>query len=123
MPAYDEEDFMDYEEELPEFENEADLDDYLNDEEYELMNQIFPHAKKEMIDYQGWDNLALKKTILENNFDPDQSLKTLKKNFKKKKPEGMYCAKAFCCCISFSTNYMGPEVLTLGMRSAMRQKG
>ncbi|CAR25943.1 ZYRO0A11748p [Zygosaccharomyces rouxii] len=87
MVAYEDDDLMDYEEELPEFENEADLDEYLNDDEYELMNQLFPHVKKEMVDYQGWDNFALKKTIFETNFDPDESLKILKRSFKKKKSE------------------------------------
>lgn len=53
MVAYDDDDLMDYEEELPEFENEADLDEYLNDDEYDLMNQIFPRVKKEMLDYQS----------------------------------------------------------------------
>ena len=95
MVAYEDDDLMDYEEELPEFENEADLDEYLNDDEYELMNQLFPHVKKEMVDYQGWDSFALKKTIFETNFDPDESLKILKRSFKKKKSEGMYKRKAF----------------------------
>ncbi|MCG8711234.1 hypothetical protein JHU04_004636, partial [Brenneria sp. 4F2] len=72
-------------------EEEADLDDYLNDEEYELMNEILPQARKEMTDYQGWDNFALKRKILETNFDLPEALKQLKRAFKKKKAsEGMY---------------------------------
>ncbi|CDH09227.1 related to Elongation factor 1 alpha-like protein [Zygosaccharomyces bailii ISA1307] len=77
MPSFDEDDVMDYENELPDFEEEADLDDYLNDEEYELMNEILPQARKEMTDYQGWDNFALKREILETNFDLPEALKQL----------------------------------------------
>lgn len=91
MPSYDDDDVIDYENELPDFEEEADLDDYLNDEEYELMNEILPQARKEMTDYQGWDNFALKREILETNFDLPEALKQLKRAFKKKKAsEGMY---------------------------------
>ncbi|SJM88196.1 related to Elongation factor 1 alpha-like protein [Zygosaccharomyces bailii] len=85
MPSYDDDDVIDYENELPDFEEEADLDDYLNDEEYELMNEILPQARKEMTDYQGWDNFALKREILETNFDLPEALKQLKRAFKKKK--------------------------------------
>lgn len=46
MPSYDDDDVIDYENELPDFEEEADLDDYLNDEEYELMNEILPKLGK-----------------------------------------------------------------------------
>lgn len=91
MAGYDDDDVMDYENELPDFEEEADLDDYLNDDEYELMNEMLPQAKEGMADYQGWDNFALKREILESNFDLPEALKQLKRTFKKKKaPESMY---------------------------------
>lgn len=122
MAGYDEDELMDYEEELPEFETEAELDEYLNDEEYDLMNEVFANVKKEMVDYQGWDNFALKKTIFDTNFDLAESLKILRRSFKKKKPESMYKMKGIIItitvkiCISFSTNYPGSRKLTLRMR-------
>lgn len=36
-----------------------------------------------MTDYQGWDNFALKREILETNFDLPEALKQLKRAFKK----------------------------------------
>ncbi|KAL3237555.1 ribosome dissociation factor GTPase HBS1 [Nakaseomyces bracarensis] len=73
--------------EMPDFQDENEFDDYLNDEEYELMSSIFPQAKKEMSEYQGWDNLAVKLAIFDNDFDLDAAVTQLKRDFKKKKPK------------------------------------
>lgn len=77
----------DYSDEVPDFQDENEFDDYLNDEEYELMTSIFPQAKKEMAEYQGWDNLAVKLAIFDNDFDLEAALTQLKRQFKKKKPK------------------------------------
>lgn len=95
MAKYYDEDDMDYHSDVPEFQDESEFDDYLNDEEYGLMNDMFPRAKKEMADYQGWNNLALKLAIFDQNFDFDQAMIELKRIYRKKqsaqpKQEGMY---------------------------------
>lgn len=83
-------DDMDYEDEVPEFQDESEFDDYLNDEEYKLMSDMFPRAKKELADYQGWTNLAVKVAIFDHDFDFDNAMIELKRSYKKKKSEGMY---------------------------------
>lgn len=83
--AYDEEDYL-HEEDIPDFHDEAELDDYLNDEEYDLMNDMLPLVKKEMNEYHGWTNFDLKLALLDTDFDDKGALHDLKKRFKKKKP-------------------------------------
>lgn len=78
-------DAIDYENEMPDFQDEAEFDDYLNDEEYQLMTDLFPQAKKELQDFQGWDNLAVKLAIFDFDFNLDEALDDLKKTYKKKK--------------------------------------
>ncbi|QLL34870.1 hypothetical protein HG536_0H02450 [Torulaspora globosa] len=108
MPSYaDDDDAIDYENEMPDFQDEAEFDDYLNDEEFDLMNELFPKAKKEMQEYQGWDNLAVKLAIFDADFNLDEALTELRKAYKKKKkqpiaaaqplnpPNGMYFAWRF----------------------------
>ncbi len=90
--CYDEDDAIDYEEDIPDFQDEDEFDDYLNDEEYELLNQIFPTAKSELEEYQGWDNLTVKKALFEHNFDLTSAMIELKRKFKKK---GMYILLLF----------------------------
>lgn len=86
MPSYaDDDDAVDYEQGIPDFQDEGELDDYLNDEEFDLMNELFPQAKKELKEYQGWDNLAVKLAIFDSDFNLDEALIELKKTFKKKK--------------------------------------
>ena len=85
MADYDDDDYMS--DELPDFADEAEFDDYLNDEEYDLMNEVLPQAKKELSEYQGWDNLSVKLAIFENEFDLQAALTELKRKFKKKKPK------------------------------------
>lgn len=86
MPSYaDEDDSVDYENQVPDFQDEAEFDDYLNDEEYDLMADLFPKAKKELEDYHGWDNLAIKLAIFDNEFDMQDSLTQLKRTYKKKR--------------------------------------
>lgn len=85
MADYDDDDYMS--DELPDFADEAEFDDYLNDEEYDLMNDVLPQAKKELSEYQGWDNLSVKLAIFENEFDLQAALTELKRKFKKKKPK------------------------------------
>ncbi|AMD21053.1 HEL228Wp [Eremothecium sinecaudum] len=77
-------DELGYDDELPEFQDEAEFDDYLNDDEYELMMTVFPVAKKELQEYQGWDNLSVKLALFENNFELDKALLELKRQYKKK---------------------------------------
>lgn len=84
MPDLFKDEDLDYSSGVPEFEYEADFDDYLNDEEYELMNELFPRAKKELQDYQGWDNLSVKLAIFDSNFDFNEALLQLKRRYKKK---------------------------------------
>ncbi|CEP60740.1 ribosome dissociation factor GTPase HBS1 LALA0_S01e17876g [Lachancea lanzarotensis] len=87
-PAYDDDDGdYSYEDDAVEFQDEAALDDYMNDEEYELMNDMFPRAKKDLAEYQGWDNLKVKLAIFDHEFNLDEALKELKRDLKKKKPE------------------------------------
>ena len=85
MPSYADDDAIDYENEMPDFQDEAEFDDYLNDEEYQLMTDLFPQAKKELQDFQGWDNLAVKLAIFDFDFNLDEALDDLKKTYKKKK--------------------------------------
>lgn len=80
-------DDLSYQDDIPEFQDEAEFDDYLNDEEYNLMNQLFPKAIDELQDYQGWDNLSVKLAIFDNNFDFNASIIQLKRQYKKR---GMY---------------------------------
>lgn len=87
MSAYYDEDDLDYDDNVPEFQDEAEFDDYLNDEEYQLMNDIFPKVVAELADYQGWDNLSVKLAIFDHNFAVDEALIDLKRRYKKK---GMY---------------------------------
>lgn len=86
MPSYADDDKIDYENEMPDFQDEAEFDDYLNDDEYQLMSDLFPQAKKELQDYQGWNNLAVKLVIFDFDFNLDEALDELKKTYKKKKP-------------------------------------
>lgn len=92
MPQYYDDDDMDtdLQDEVPEFRDEAEFDDYLNDEEYQLMSEMFPRAKKELADYVGWDNLSVKVTIFDHEFNFDEAMIELKRSLKKKKTEGMY---------------------------------
>lgn len=85
MPSYTQDDAADYENEMPEFQNEGEFDDYLNDEEYDLMNEMFPRAKKALENYQGWNNLGVKLAIFDSEFDLDAALEELMKTLKKKK--------------------------------------
>lgn len=89
---YDEDDVADYDDEVPNFQDEDEFDDYLNDDEFELMKQLFPQAKKELQDYQGWDNLSVKVSIFDNNFELGPAMVELKRRFKKK---GMYYNMVF----------------------------
>lgn len=84
---YDDDDAVDCDDDVPDFQDEDEFDDYLNDEEFELMNQLFPLAKEQLADYQGWDNLAVKVAIFDHNFELEPALVDLKRRFKKK---GMY---------------------------------
>ncbi|SCU85548.1 LAFA_0D16314g1_1 [Lachancea sp. 'fantastica'] len=87
-PAYDDDDGdYSYDDDVVEFQDEAALDDYMNDEEYELMNDMFPRAKKELADYLGWDNLKVKLAIFDHEFNLDEALIDLKRGLKKKKSE------------------------------------
>ncbi|EJS42844.1 hbs1p [Saccharomyces arboricola H-6] len=78
-------DYSDGADEIADFQDEGEFDDYLNDDEYELMSQVFPSLKKELEGYQGWDNLSLKLALFDNNFDLESTLAELKKTLKKKK--------------------------------------
>ncbi|SCV03680.1 LAMI_0H10088g1_1 [Lachancea mirantina] len=50
---------------------------------------MFPRAKKELSEYQGWTNLSVKLAIFDSEFDFDQAMKELRRTLKKKKqPEG-----------------------------------
>ncbi|CCH58712.1 hypothetical protein TBLA_0A09240 [Henningerozyma blattae CBS 6284] len=82
---YDDDDLEDFHDDIPDFQDEQEFDDYLNDEEYDLMSQQFPQAKKALQDYQGWNNLAVKLAIFDSDFDLDQALINLKRTYKKKK--------------------------------------
>lgn len=53
-------DYSDGADDMPDFHDEGEFDDYLNDDEYDLMNEVFPTLKAQLQDYQGWDNLSLK---------------------------------------------------------------
>ncbi|SCV06191.1 LANO_0H24102g1_1 [Lachancea nothofagi CBS 11611] len=86
-PAYDEDADFDYQDEVPEFPDEAALDDYMNDEEYNLMSEVFPRAKQELVDYQGWDDLKVKLAIFDHDFDLNEAMVKLKRSLKKKKTE------------------------------------
>ena len=85
MAYYSDQD--DYNDDIPDFQDEAEFDDYLNDEEYDLINQTFPGLKKKMQEdnYVGWDNLAVKLALFDNDFDSDAAFASLRKQFKKKK--------------------------------------
>ena len=78
-------DYSDGADDMPDFHDEGEFDDYLNDDEYELMNEVFPTLKAQLQDYQGWDNLSLKLALFDNNFDLESTLAELKKTLKKKK--------------------------------------
>lgn len=95
MPSYagDDDDTIDYENEMPDFQDEAEFDDYLNDEEFELMNELFPKAKKELQEYQGWNNLAVKLAIFDADFNLDEALTELRKAYKKKKKQPIAAAQ------------------------------
>lgn len=82
---HNDDDMIDYQDQLPDFDDEADFEDYLNDEEYDLVNEMFPLAKKEMADFLGWSNLNIKVALLENDFNLNEALYQLQKTFKKKK--------------------------------------
>ncbi|CAL9727749.1 elongation factor 1 alpha-like protein [Monosporozyma unispora] len=84
MSQYDEEDYIN-EDEIPEFHDEGELDDYLNDEEYDLMNQVLPEVKEGMKDYHGWTTFNLKLAILDTDFGSKEALHNLRKHYKKKK--------------------------------------
>ncbi|SCU77592.1 LADA_0A01222g1_1 [Lachancea dasiensis] len=86
-PAYDDEADYEYHDEVPEFQDEAEFDDYMNDEEYNLMSEMFPRATKELTDYQGWDNLKVKLAIFDHEFDYEEAMIDLKRTLKKKKTE------------------------------------
>ncbi|CAL9736483.1 elongation factor 1 alpha-like protein [Monosporozyma servazzii] len=84
MSQYDQEDYIN-EDEIPDFHDEGELDDYLNDEEYDLMNQVLPEVKEGMKDYHGWTTFDLKLAILDSDFGSNEALLDLKKQYKKKK--------------------------------------
>lgn len=110
MPAYYDDDDIDYmDDDIPEFQDEADFDDYLNDEESNLMNSMFPIAKEELKDYQGWDNLTLKLAIFDNEFNLDSALKEMKKRYKKK---GMYYN-----CVHFPHFFFSTLLFLVGFSS------
>lgn len=81
---YADDDYV-YDEDIPDFHDENELDEYLNDEEYDLMMQIFPQVKEAMEEYQNWNNLDLKLAIFDCEFDTDAALDELKSKFKKQK--------------------------------------
>lgn len=94
MPAYDyDDDDLDYSDDggnsPMNFKTERDLDDYLNDEEYDMMGLIFP----EVLDYlksnhyYGYDNLTVKLAIFDSNFNIDEAKLELSEVLKQKKPE------------------------------------
>ena len=85
MSRYDEDDYYDEQGDLPMFQDEAELDDYLNDEEYDLMNEILPQLKKDMAEYQGWTAFDLKLSLLDTDFNINDTLHDLRKKFKRKK--------------------------------------
>lgn len=85
MSRYDEDDYYDEQGDLPMFQDEAELDDYLNDEEYDLMNEILPQLKKDMEEYQGWTAFDLKLSLLDTDFNINDTLHDLRKKFKRKK--------------------------------------
>ena len=98
---HNDDDMIDYQDQLPDFDDEADFEDYLNDEEYDLVNEMFPLAKKEMADFLGWSNLNIKVALLENDFNLNEALYQLQKTFKKKKQtpatKGMFILFYFYC--------------------------
>lgn len=85
MSRYDEDDYYDEQGDLPMFQDEAELDDYLNDEKYDLMNEILPQLKKDMAEYQGWTAFDLKLSLLDTDFNINDTLHDLRKKFKRKK--------------------------------------
>lgn len=121
MPSYaDEDDSVDYENQIPDFQDEAEFDDYLNDEEYDLMAELFPKAKNELEDYQGWDNLAIKLAIFDNEFDMQESLTQLKRTYKKKRQaqapapsskdqKGMYFFAQVSYLLKYTIYYLIPS--------------
>ncbi|CAI1558290.1 hypothetical protein SEUBUCD646_0K02990 [Saccharomyces eubayanus] len=78
-------DYSDGADDIPDFHDEGEFDDYLNDEDYDLMNEVFPPLKEELRDYHGCDNLTLKLALLDNDFDLESTVVELKKTLKKKK--------------------------------------
>lgn len=87
MSHYNEDDYYDEQGDMPEFQDEAELDDYLNNEEYDLMNEILPQLKKDMAEYHGWTTFDLKLSLLDSDFNIDDALHDLKKRFKRKKKQ------------------------------------
>ncbi|CCE64969.1 hypothetical protein TPHA_0J01470 [Tetrapisispora phaffii CBS 4417] len=85
MVAYSDDDEIDYENETPDFHDEQDLDDYLNDEEYDLMNDLLPLVRNGMEDFDGWNNFDLKLALFDSDFNTEEALSLLMKDFKKKK--------------------------------------
>lgn len=84
---YDDDDLsIDYEDEMLNFADEAEFDDYLNDEEYELMTSIFAAARRELEEYQGWTNLQVKMALFDHDFDLQSTVVDLKRQLKKRKP-------------------------------------
>lgn len=63
---------------VPQFEDEADFDNYMNDEEYDLMSTMFPEAVKQLQDYTHWDNLSVKLAIFDSDFDLDAAMVEIK---------------------------------------------
>ncbi|SCU85387.1 LAME_0D01156g1_1 [Lachancea meyersii CBS 8951] len=85
--GYDDDADYSYEDDAPELQDEAALEDYMNDEEYELMCDMFPRAKEALTEYQGWDNFKVKLAIFDHEFNLDEALIELKRGLKKKKSE------------------------------------
>jgi len=87
MAYYSDQD--DYNDDIPDFQDEAEFDDYLNDEEYDLINDTFPNLKKRMTEdnYIGWKNLDVKLALFDNDFDSEAAFSSLRKQFKKKKKQ------------------------------------
>lgn len=82
---YDEGDDYVYDDDIPDFHDENELDEYLNDDEYDLMMQVFPQVKQQMQEYANWNNLDLKLAVFDADFDVDAALAELKSKFKKQK--------------------------------------
>ncbi|KAL6940839.1 hypothetical protein ACO0QE_004757 [Hanseniaspora vineae] len=128
MPAYDyDDDDFDYSDDggnsPMNFETERDLDDYLNDEEYDMMGLIFPEVLNYLKTnhYYGYDNLTVKLAIFDNSFNIDDAKMELSEVLKQKKPETAKVVHADVLDITSSTV---PKKLSLAEKLKLkREKG